>query len=50
MAELESVDVEAQVEFFAFHAAGFGHGEMAQLVNEDHKTQGERHFHNDQRG
>ena len=34
--------IEADVELLAFHAAGLGGQEVAQLVNEDHKAQAQR--------
>ena len=35
LAELQSANVEAQVELLALHAAELGHDKVAQFVNED---------------
>ena len=42
--ELQAEHIEADEKFFDLHAAHFGHGKVAQLVDEDHETQHKRDF------
>ncbi len=39
LAELQAVNIEAEIELFAFHAARFGDEKMPQFVHENHEAQ-----------